>query len=76
MANDIEAKVKAIIVEKLGVDEADERVAKVRYEVGRSVLVEYLDAYAALVRAQVNYAQALYELLAAQDKLQRAIGEW
>lgn len=55
--------------------EADERVAKVRYEVGRSVLVEYLDAYAALVRAQVNYAQALYELLAAQDKLQRAIGE-
>jgi outer membrane protein TolC len=55
--------------------EEDERVAKVRYEAGRSVLVEYLDALAALVRAQVNYAQALYELFVAHDKLQRAIGK-
>jgi outer membrane protein len=55
--------------------EEDERVAKVRYEAGRSVLVEYLDALATLVRAQVNYAQAIYELFVAYDKLQRAIGE-
>jgi len=55
--------------------EEDERVAKVRYEAGRSVLVEYLDALAALVRAQVNYAQALYELFFAHDKLQRAMGK-
>jgi outer membrane protein TolC len=53
----------------------DERVAKVRYEAGRSVLVEYLDALATLVRAQVNYAQAIYELFVAYDKLQRAIGK-
>jgi outer membrane protein len=53
----------------------DERVAKVRYEAGRSVLVEYLDAVAALVRAEVNYAQALYERAVAEDKLRRAIGE-
>ncbi len=52
----------------------DERVAKVRYEAGRSVLVEYLDAVVALVRAQLNYAQALYERSVAFDKLARAIG--
>ncbi|MGQ9520739.1 MAG: TolC family protein [Candidatus Fervidibacter sp.] len=55
--------------------EEDERVAKIRYEVGRSVLVEYLDAIAALVRAQVNYAQALYDLAVAQTKLERATGK-
>jgi outer membrane protein len=55
--------------------EEDERVAKVRYTAGRSVLVEYLDALATLVRAQVNYAQAIYELFVAYDKLQRAIGK-
>ena len=56
--------------------EEDERVAKVRYEAGRSVLVEYLDALVALVRAQVNDAQARYELSVTEDKLRRAIGEW
>ncbi len=52
----------------------DLRVATVRYEVGRSVLVEYLDAVAALVRAEVQRAQALYELTVAHAKLLRAIG--
>lgn len=50
------------------------RIAKVRYEAGRSVLVEYLDAIAALVRAELNYAQALYERAVAVDKLIRALG--
>lgn len=50
------------------------RIAKVRYEAGRSVLVEYLDAIAALVRAELNYAQALYERAVAVDKLTKAIG--
>jgi len=54
----------------------DERVAKVRYEAGRSVLVEYLDAVATFLRAQVNYAQALYDLAIAHDKLLRALGKW
>jgi outer membrane protein len=54
----------------------DERVAKVRYEAGRSVLVEYLDALVTLLRAQVNEAQARYGLAVAEDKLRRAIGEW
>lgn len=59
----------------LSAAEENERVSKIRYEVGRSVLVEYLDAVAALVRAQVNYAQALYDLAVAKAKLQRAIGQ-
>lgn len=50
------------------------RIAKVRYEAGRSVLVEYLDAISALVRAELNYAQALYERAVAVDKLTKAIG--
>lgn len=54
----------------------DERVAKVRYKAGRSVLVEYLDALFALVRAEVNYTQALYEWAVAVDKLTRALGGW
>ncbi len=54
--------------------EEDARVAKVRYEAGRSVLVEYLDAIAVLVRAELNYAQALYEQAIAIDKLIRAVG--
>ncbi|GBC98800.1 Outer membrane efflux protein BepC [bacterium HR17] len=55
--------------------EEDARVAKVRYEAGRSVLVEYLDAVAALVRAQLNHAQAVYDLAVARDRLIRAVGE-
>lgn len=54
--------------------EEDARVAKVRYEAGRSVLVEYLDAIAVLVRAELNYAQALYEQAIAIDKLIKAVG--
>lgn len=52
----------------------DLRVAKVRYEVGRSVLVEYLDALFAYVRARTNYARALYEHAVAKDRLVRAVG--
>lgn len=36
-----------------------------------AVAVEYLDTLVTLVRAQVNYAQALCELVVAQDKLSR-----
>lgn len=58
----------------LSAAEEDARVAKVRYEAGRSVLVEYLDALSALVRAQLNFAQALYDLTVAYSQLERASG--
>jgi len=83
IAREVEAALKELsaAIENVKTAEAalrsareDERVAKVRYEAGRSVLVEYLDAVVALVRAQLNYAQALYERSVAFDKLMRAIG--
>ncbi|MDO8589192.1 MAG: TolC family protein [Armatimonadota bacterium] len=61
---------------KAAVEQAEEdyRVIKLRYEAGKAINVEVLDALAALTRAETNYAQALYELNAAQDRLARAVG--
>lgn len=47
----------------------------VRVEAGKAILVEQLDALAALTRARANLAQALYEHQLALAKLSRAIGE-
>lgn len=50
-------------------------VTVVRVEAGKGILVEQLDALAALTRARANLAQALYEHQLALAKLSRAIGE-
>lgn len=50
-------------------------VIVVRVEAGKAILVEQLDALAALTRARANLAQALYEHQLAIAKLSRAIGE-
>jgi outer membrane protein TolC len=55
--------------------EEDYRVIKLRYEAGKSINVEVLDALASLVRAQTNQLAALYEHNVARDRLARAIGE-
>ena len=52
----------------------DYRVAKLRYEAGKAVNVEVVDAQAALVRARANHIDALYEFNAALDRLERAAG--
>ena len=59
------------------VAQADEdyRVVRLRYEAGKSINVEVLDALAALVGAQNNRLLALYEHNVARDSLARAIGE-
>ena len=49
-------------------------LADLRYNAGKSVAAERLDALAALTRAQGNSAQALADLLTARAKLQQAIG--
>src|SRR5206468_2790718 len=51
------------------------QVALERYQAGRGVLVEVLDALAARTRAQTNVVQALFDYNVAQDQLRRAIGE-
>jgi outer membrane protein len=51
------------------------QVALQRYQAGRGILVEALDALAARTRAETNVIQALYEYNVAQDQLRRAIGQ-
>lgn len=55
--------------------EEDYRVIRLRYEAGKAVNVEVLDALTSLVRAQNNRLMALYEHNIAKDNLSRAIGE-
>jgi outer membrane protein len=53
----------------------DYRVQLLRYQAGRSVLVEVLDALTARTRAESNVVQALYQFNLARDRLLRAVGE-
>lgn len=55
--------------------EENYRVIKLRYESGKAVNVEVLDALASLTRSQTNYAQALYDHNVAREMLARAIGQ-
>lgn len=50
-------------------------VIALRVQAQKSILVEQLDALAALTQARANLAQALYEHLIAAARLQRAIGK-
>lgn len=54
--------------------EEDYRVARLRYDAGKAINLEPLDALAALVQARVNYANAIYEFNNAVDALNRAQG--
>lgn len=54
---------------------AEYEAAQKRYEVGRSVIVEVLDAIASRVRAETNVVQSFYEFNTAKDQLRRAVGD-
>lgn len=51
------------------------RVQLLRYQAGRSVLVEVLDALSARTRAEANVTQALFQFNTARDRLLRSVGE-
>jgi outer membrane protein TolC len=52
----------------------DYRVARLRYEAGKSIPVEALDALAARTRAEQSVVQAKFQYNAARDQLLRAVG--
>ncbi len=72
----LNAAARNVTLSQAAVTAAEEqyRLAQLRYDVGRSVLVEVLDALTALTRARVNRLQALYEAAVARDRLARAMG--
>ena len=49
-------------------------IARMRYDAGRSVVVEVLDALTMRVRAESNAVQALFQYNLARDRLLRAVG--
>lgn len=61
-------------MEAVAAAEEDYKVARVRYDAGKAINLEPLDALAALLRARVNLAQALFDLSSATDDLTRATG--
>jgi outer membrane protein len=73
---ELQAADKNVKLSETAVEQAreDYRVIKLRYEAGKSINVEVLDALASLTRAENNNLTALYECNAAQDKLTRAVG--
>ena len=67
---------KNISVAEKAVTSADEsyRISKLRYETGSGTNTDVLDAYTALVQAEGNRYQALYDYDVAVAKLQYAMG--
>jgi outer membrane protein len=73
----LQAAAKNVDLAKAAVTQADEdyRVIKLRYEAGKAINVEVLDALASLTRAQTMYADALYNHNVAAADLLRATGQ-
>lgn len=73
----LNAGARNVGLSKAAVEQAEEdyRVIKLRYESGKAINVEVLDALAALTRALTNYADALYQHNVARDQLTRATGQ-
>jgi len=73
----LQAAAKNVDLAKASVTQAEEdyRVIKMRYEAGKAINVEVLDALASLTRAQTQYADALYNYDVAAADLLRATGQ-
>jgi outer membrane protein TolC len=73
---DVRAAEANIATSEAAVAEAEEsyRVMSQRYEAGKALLVEVLDALAARTRAETRRVEAVYEAAVARDRLDRAVG--
>jgi outer membrane protein TolC len=73
---DLRAAEKNVRTSETAVAAADEdyRVASLRYQSGKGINVEVLDAQSALVRAQSDRIQALYDYVVSEDRLALAVG--
>jgi len=73
----LQAAEKNVDLAKAAVTQAEEdyRVIKLRYEAGKAINVEVLDALASLTRARTQYANALYNYDVASADLLRATGQ-
>lgn len=71
------AAAENVTLAKAAVEQAEEdyRIIKLRYEAGKSINVEVLDALASLTRARTDYVAALYNYNVARADLLRAIGQ-
>ena len=74
---EVEAADRNVQLSRAAVTQAEEnyRVVRLRYEAGKTINVEVLDALFSLVRAQTNELSALYDHNIARDRLARAVGE-
>lgn len=73
----VSAAAENVTLAKAAVEQAEEdyRIIKLRYEAGKSINVEVLDALASLTRARTDYVAALYNYNVARADLLRAIGQ-
>ena len=73
---ELDAALKTEELAKAAVSQAEEdyRVVKMRYEAGKSINVEVLDALAAYIRAKTALAQAVTNSAIAVERLKRAEG--
>jgi outer membrane protein len=72
----LRAAERNVATAQAGVRSGDEdfRIAQIRYQEGKSINVEALDALYARTRAQVNLAQAIFDYQVTADQLRRSLG--
>jgi outer membrane protein len=58
----------------IGKAEEDYKIAQTRYQAGKGINLDVMDAQTALDQAKTNYIQALYDFNANKARLEKAMG--